>query len=95
MKKRLARRVVSRLGVSVWVNGIELQAVIEDEEVDEETGYMRAMTASFEKEHEPFILKYDSMLIGDEEFKINRKQQQNSIDNLFTVELKRRPKHAT
>lgn len=89
VKERLAQRVITRLGESVWLNGVELQAVIQDDEYEDEIGYRRELTASFERQYEKTVLQNDTLIYKNHVYKINRMQTQNDLDNLFIVELKR------
>ena len=88
-RERLAELGLARFGKDVFVVGVPYKAIITDEEEDDETGYRRELLASFSFLYSEVIKTGDSVVYEAENYVVGRRQRVNSLDQYYTVELKR------
>jgi len=78
-------------GESVFINGIELTGIVDDEQYKDEAGFNRGITISFDKS-DSIHLEVDSSAVIKRDpntlYRIRLPQEADLDDPFFTVELK-------
>lgn len=88
--KASSREMLNVMGDQVFVNGVSVVGIINDDQfVDESTGYRRETSISFHVD-DVFDLKVgDEILFSDSQYIIRQIPEPNKEDPFFTVEVKR------
>ena len=87
-KSKMAEIALARLGKTISVVGVEMIAVIGDDEYEDETGLRRELTASFHFNVVGNIAAGDAVYYEGKNYKVGRLPRLNTLDQLYTVELK-------
>lgn len=88
-RNKLATLGLARLGKDIFVVGVPYKAIISDDDYEDETGERRELLASFDFSLAKIIKRGDSVVYEGEMFTIGKQQRENSLDQFYTVELKR------
>lgn len=76
------------LGDTVYVNGQPYQAIINDEQFEDEIGIRREISVSFETSAKDWINVNDSIVFDDVSYIVRELPRPNKEDPFYTVELK-------
>lgn len=90
LKNRLAGTALSRFGEPVHLNGIEFNAIYEEQEIEQETGFTYIKTLSFLREDIINIVQVnDKIIYQNEEYIVDRVLNKDNYYPLVLLEIKR------
>lgn len=76
------------MGDTVFVNGRSYQAIINDEQFEDDIGIRREISVSFEASVNGYIAVGDAIVFDDSTYTVRELPRPNKEDPFYTVELK-------
>ena len=83
-----AADMLPTLGDTVFVNGYPYQAIINDDQFEDEIGIRREISVSFEASIKGLIAVNDSIVFDEVQYVVRELPRPNKEDPFYTVELK-------
>lgn len=77
------------MGDDIFVNGVKYPGIINDEQFEDETGYRRELSISFDKSIKDLLPINANVVVGAVLYTIRRIPREDLEDPFYTVELKR------
>lgn len=89
IEKRMADRALARLGHDVWHKGIKYTGHLSSYEIEDETGYRKAISVGLKHDDLTFFVQGDNLLIDNQNYVIRHIPKYTHQEILVNIELTR------
>ena len=77
------------MGDDIFINGVKLAGIINDDQYDDDTGTKRELSVSFDKQNATILKVGVNIVLNNTLYTISRLPSEDLEDPFYTVELKR------